>query len=30
MLEALDLIENQFQPMLTRLLKTLEKKGADS
>lgn len=30
MLEALDLIENQFQPMLTRLLKTLEKKAIES
>lgn len=30
MLEALDLIENQFQPMLARLLKTLEKKAIES
>lgn len=30
MLEALDLIENHFQPMLTRLLKTLKKKAIES
>ncbi len=30
MLEALGLIENQFQPMLTRLLKTLKKKSTES
>ncbi len=30
MLEALDLIENHFQPMLSRLLKTLGKKASES
>jgi len=30
MLEALKLIENHFQPMLNRLLKTLEKKAIES
>jgi len=30
MLEALDLIESHFQPMLSRLLKTLERKDAES
>lgn len=30
MLEALELIESHFQPMLSRLLKTLEKKSAES
>jgi len=30
MLEALELIENHFQPMLARLLKTLEKKAIES
>ena len=30
MLEALELIQNQFQPMLNRLLKTLEKLAIES
>ena len=30
MLEALELIEGQFQPMLNRLLKTLQKRAAES
>jgi nucleotidyltransferase substrate binding protein (TIGR01987 family) len=29
MLEALDLIETQFQPMLSRLLKTLQKRSTE-